>query len=122
MRRLFAILLIVASGWLLYQATDRFAGVPMSALLDRMMVHAEDPRFVTQLAGGILGLLGGLTCFFAGPGGALLALLGGALVAGFTLFIEHSFGEVSLRVWESGTAVGLVMLFLAGMVAVLPRS
>jgi len=122
MRRLFAILLIVASGWLLYQATDRFSGVPVEAAIERLKYEIDDPRFLTQLAGGILGLLGGLTCFFAGPGGALLSLLGGGLVAGFTLFIEHSFSEVTLRVWESGTAVGLVMLFLAGMVAVLPRN
>lgn len=122
MRRLFAILLVVASGWLLYQATDRFSGVPVSAVLERLKYEIDDPRFLTQLAGGVLGLLGGLTVFFAGPGGALVSLLGGGLVAGFTLFIEHSFSEVTLRVWESGTAVGLVMLFLAGMVAILPRN
>ena len=119
MRRLFALMLIAASGWLFYRTAnvwlggvDHLLGPGVSALLD-------EPDFMFPAAGSALGLLGGLTIFFGGPGGALIALAGGVSVAGFALNIDQPI-ELS-HFWDNQLAVGVVMLMLAAMTASISR-
>ena len=80
----------------------------------------DEPAFIFPMAGSLLGLLGGLTVFFRGPGGALIAIAGGVSVAGFALNIDQT---VELdHFWDNQLAVGVVMLMLAAMAGSMSRA
>jgi hypothetical protein len=115
MRRLFAILLITTSGWLLHQTVGyNFGGVGQS-FWTTLASQAEKPAFLIPTIGGALCLLGGLTVFFGGPGGAALALIGGVAVAGFGLTVKETFKLD--HIWDNELTVGVLMLMLAAMTA-----
>jgi hypothetical protein len=90
MRRLFALMLIATSGWLLYRTANDWLGGMDQILTRSIAAHVDEPDFMFPMVGSGLALLGGLTVFFGGPGGAMLALLGGVGVAGFALSIEQT--------------------------------
>ena len=81
MRRLFAIMLIATSGWLLHQTVGFNFGGAGASFWTELARQANKPAFLIPTIGGALCLLGGLTVFFGGPGGAALALLGSVAVA-----------------------------------------
>ena len=78
MRRIFALMLIATSGWLLYQTANTHLGGVSHLFSPQMTARLNDLKFVVPAAGALLGLLGGLTVFFNGPGGAALAMIGRA--------------------------------------------
>lgn len=120
MRRFFALLLITTSGWLLYQtANEHLGGVERLFSTGDVLAHQNDMSFVMPALGGVLGLLGGLTVFFNGPGGALLAVLGGLAVAGFTITLKQTF-ELD-HVLDNEMVVGATMLMLAIMTGSITR-
>jgi len=119
MRRIFALLLIATSGWLLYQtATDQLGGVD-HLLTQAALAQSDNPRFMFPAVGGLLGLLGGLTVFFGGPGGAMLALIGAVAVSGFALTLKETF-ELD-HFLDNEMAVGVTMLMLAAMAGSMTR-
>jgi hypothetical protein len=119
MRRLFALLLITTSGWLLYQTANTHLGGVNHLFAPEMMTRLDDLRFSVPAAGALLGLLGGLTVFFNGPGGAALAIVGGLAVAGFTLTLKQTFELEHLL--DNEMAVGAALLMLAVMTASMTR-
>lgn len=121
LRRVAALLLIASSGWLLYQTTDHFIGAEMTGLSDRFFSKLSDVNFILPAIGGVLGLLGGLIVLFGGVGGAALALVGGVIAAGFSLYIGKSFWTGSLDIWNNEAVVGLAILILAGLAALMGR-
>jgi hypothetical protein len=116
---MFALLLIATSGWLLYQTATHHLGSVAALFSDDVLAHRDDMAFVMPAAGGALGLLGGLTVFFNGPGGALLAMMGGVAVAGFTLTLKQTF-EID-HVLDNELVVGASMLMLAVMTGSITR-
>jgi hypothetical protein len=116
---MFALLLIATSGWLLYQTATHHLGSVAALFSDDVLAHKDDMAFVMPAAGGALGLLGGLTVFFNGPGGALLAMMGGVAVAGFTLTLKQTF-EID-HVLDNELVVGASMLMLAVMTGSITR-
>lgn len=111
MRRVFAILLIATSGWLLYQTTIQHLGSVERLFSGDVMAHKDDLAFVMPALGGALGLLGGLTVFFNGPGGAAIAMAGGLAAAGFTLTLKQTFELDHLL--DNELVVGACILMLA---------
>lgn len=111
MRRVFAILLIATSGWLLYQTAIQNPGSVERLLWGNVLAHSKDLAFVMPALGGALGLLGGLTVFFNGPGGAALAMAGGLAAAGFQLTVKQTF-ELD-HVLENQLVAGACILMLA---------
>ena len=51
--------------------------MPQMMFSPQMMSRLNDLKFAVPAGGALLGLLGGLTVFFNGPGGAALAIIGG---------------------------------------------
>jgi len=121
LRRVAALLLIATSGWLLYQTTEHFIGIEIEGLTDRFVKKIGDVNFVLPAIGGVLGLLGGLVVLFGGVGGAALALVGGVIAAGFSLYIGKSFWTGSLDIWNNEAVVGLTILILAALAALMGR-
>ncbi len=119
MRRLFALLLIATSGWLLHQTAGHHFGGVGPSFWSELAREADNPAFLAPAIGGALGLLGGLTIFFGGPGGAALALMGGLAVAGFAVTLKETFKLDHF--WDNELAVGVVMLMLAAMTASITR-
>ena len=119
MRRLFALLLIATSGWLLHQTVGHTLGGAGQSLWTEVAKLSDERKFLVPVIGGVLGLLGGLTIFFGGPGGAALALAGGVAVAGFALTLKETFKLDHF--WDNEMAVGVVMLMLAAMTASISR-
>jgi hypothetical protein len=111
MRRLFALLLIATSGWLLYQTATLHLGSVERLFSGDVFTHRTDIAFLAPALGGALGLLGGLTVFFNGPGGAAIAMAGGFAVAGFALTLRQTFELDTLLGNE--LVVGACMLMLA---------
>jgi hypothetical protein len=111
MRRVFAILLIASSGWLLYQTAIQDPGSVERLLSGDVLAHRNDLAFVMPALGGVLGLLGGLTVFFNGPGGAVMAMAGGLAAAGFALTVKQTF-ELD-HVLDNELVVGACILMLA---------
>ncbi|MFZ4686592.1 MAG: hypothetical protein ACOYMK_13345 [Hyphomonadaceae bacterium] len=111
MRRVFAILLIATSGWLLYQTAIQNPGSVERLLWGNVLAHSKDLAFVMPALGGALGLLGGLTVLFNGPGGAALAMAGGLAAAGFNLSVKQTF-ELD-HVLENQLVAGACILMLA---------
>lgn len=121
MRRLFALMLIATSGWLLYRTTNIHLGGFDHLLSRQIASYADDPSFMFPAIGSFLCLLGGLTVFFSGPGGALIALAGGVGVAGFAISIDKTVDMDLSHFWDNQLAVGVVMLMLAAMAASIAR-
>ena len=119
MRRVFAILLIATSGWLLYQTTIQHLGSVERLFLGDVLAHKDDLAFVMPALGGALGLLGGLTVFFNGPGGAAIAMAGGLAAAGFTLTLKQTFELDHLL--DNELVVGACILMLAIITASIDR-
>jgi hypothetical protein len=115
MRRIFALLLIATSGWLLHQTANHYLGGTGPYFWAELQRHTADPEFLAPAIGGVLGLLGGLTVFFNGPGGAALAMIGGVSVAGFAMTLKETFELDHLL--DNEMAVGALMLMLAAMTA-----
>jgi len=111
MRRVFAILLIAASGWLLYQTAIQHLGSVERLFSGEVLAHKDDLAFLMPALGGALGLLGGLTVFFNGPGGAAIAMAGGLAAAGFTLTLKQTFELDHLL--DNELVVGACILMLA---------
>lgn len=111
MRRVFAILLIAASGWLLYQTAIQHLGSVERLFSGEVLAHKDDLAFLMPGLGGALGLLGGLTVFFNGPGGAAIAMAGGLAAAGFTLTLKQTFELDHLL--DNELVVGACILMLA---------
>lgn len=119
MRRIFAVFLIATSGWLVHQTVNHHMGGAGPHFWAQLQQHSQDPEFLAPVLGGMLGVLGGLTVFFNGPGGATLALLGGIAVAGFATTIKQTFELDHLL--DNEVAVGAAMLMLAAMAASIAR-
>lgn len=119
MRRLFALMLIATSGWLLYRTANVHLGGMGHLLSPQLTRHLNDLKVLMPLIGSMLGLLGGLTAFFGGPGGATLALAGGVAVAGFALSFDETL-ELN-HFWDNQLSVGVVILMLAAMAASISR-
>lgn len=119
MRRIFALMLIATSGWLMYQTANTHIGGVSHLLSWDMTKRLHDLNFSVPAAGALLGLLGGLTVFFNGPGGAALAMIGGLAVAGFTVGLKQTF-ELN-HILDNEMAVGATMLMLAIMTASIDR-
>ncbi len=119
MRRIFALLLIATSGWLLYRTANEWLGGVDHLLSAKAQGLLDEPAFTFPIIGSALGLLGGLTVFFGGPGGAMIAIAGGIGVAGFALNIDQTL-ELD-HFWDNQLAVGVVMLMLAAMTGSISR-
>lgn len=119
MRRIFALMLIATSGWLLYQTANTHLGGVSHLFSSQMTARLNDMKFAAPAAGALLGMLGGLTVFFNGPGGAALAMVGGLVVAGFTVTLKQTF-ELD-HILDNEMAVGATMLMLAVMTASMTR-
>jgi hypothetical protein len=119
MRRLFALMLIATSGWLLYRTSNDYVGGVEQLLSRDLAFYLDEPRFLFPFVGSAMGLLGGLTAFFGGPGGAMLALGGGVSVAGFALSFDETMDLA--HIWDDQLAVGVLMLMLAAMAASITR-
>jgi hypothetical protein len=121
-RRLAALLLIASSGWLLYQTTEHFVGLSQIGLADRLIGALGEMKFLLPSVGGLLGLLGGLIVFFGGVGGAAIAIIGGLVAAGFSIYVGQSFIPAAGQdVWRNEALVGLAILLLAGVAAIMGR-
>jgi hypothetical protein len=119
MRRVFALLLIATSGWLLYQTATHHLGSVERLFSGDVLAHRNDLAFVMPAVGGALGLLGGLTVFFNGPGGAALAMAGGLAAAGFTLTLKQTF-ELD-HILGNELVVGVCILMLAAVTGSISR-
>ena len=120
MRRIFALMLIATSGWLLYRTANEWLGGVDHLLGLKAAGLLDEPAFMVPMIGSMLGLLGGLTVFFGGPGGAMIAIAGGVGVAGFALNIDQTL-ELD-HFWDNQLAVGVVMLMLAAMTGSMSRA
>ncbi len=120
MRRLIALLLIAASGWMLYQSSEGLTGLSNMGLSPEMWRTISNPRVILPLAGGFMGLLGGLIAFFGGAGGAAIAMIGGLVSAGVSLYLGEAF--IGRDVWNNEAVVGVSILVLAGLAALIGRN
>jgi len=117
MRRIAALLLILTSGWLLYQTSREFPHFSgrMSPELMRAMMQVN---ILAPLAAGLLGLFGGLLVFLGGGGGAGIALIGALIAVAFSATAGAGFiGPI----WEDELVVGATMLVLALAAALMKR-
>ena len=112
-------MLIATSGWLLHQTVGFNFGGAGASFWTELARQANKPAFLIPTIGGALCLLGGLTVFFGGPGGAALALLGSVAVAGFGLTVKETFKLD--HIWDNELTVGVLMLMLAAMTASISR-
>lgn len=112
-------MLIATSGWLMYQTANTHIGGVSHLFSPQITARLHDLNFAVPAAGALLGLLGGLTVFFNGPGGAALAMIGGLAVAGFTVTLKQTF-ELD-HILDNEMAVGATMLMLAVMTASMTR-
>lgn len=118
MRRFLSLLLIVASGWMLYQSMEPFSGVSLPQLPTALARSGYDPAIVLPLISAVLGLLGGITVFLGGAGGALIALLGGIIASSFALLSGETVAFPDLQIWENEAMVAIAMVAIAGWAAI----
>ena len=121
MRRLAALLIMAAAGWLLVRTTSQFIGLTELADVDKLLPLATNANFVVPVIGGLFGLVGGVIVLFGGVGGAMLALVGGVVAAGFPIYLEKPYWTGDWRLWDNDVAVGLGLLLLAGIAAITGR-
>lgn len=118
MRRFLSLLLIVASGWMLYQAMEPFTGVSLPELPAALARNGHDAAIVLPLVSSVLGLLGGITVYLGGAGGAMIALLGGIIASGFALLSGQTFVFPDLQIWENKAMVAVAMVAIASWAAI----
>lgn len=119
MRRVFVLMLIAISGWLFHRTANVWLGGVDHILSPDIAGYLDRPDFMFPMAGSVLALLGGLTVFSGGPGGAVIALLDGVGVAGFALSIDQTLDLDHF--WDNQLAVGVVMLMPAAMTGSMSR-
>ncbi len=117
MRRILSLILIVASSWMLYQALTPFSNVGAIQIPHAVSLALADPEFVIPFLGAVLGLLGGITVFLGGAGGATIAFCGGVIAAGFSVMSGHSLAIPDLRFWENEAMVAIAMVAIAAWAA-----
>lgn len=122
MRRLLALLLVLSSSWLLYHALGPLSGLDPIAMPRAIASASNDAGFMMPFMGALLGLLGGLTAFLGGAGGATIALIGALIGAGFSMSAGQSFDFPAHRFWENDALVGLGMVGIALLAAMVPQS
>ena len=121
MRRLFALLIMAAAGWVLVRTTGQFIGLTELGDFDRLIPLASNPDFVVPVIGGLFGLAGGVIVLLGGVGGAMLAMVGGVVAAGFAIYLEKPFWTEDWRLWENDIVIGLGLLIVAGIAAITGR-
>jgi hypothetical protein len=121
MRRLAALLIMAAAGWLLVRTIGQFIGLTELGNMDKLLPLASNPNFVMPVIGGLFGLVGGAIVLLGGVGGAMLAMVGGVVAAGFAIYLEKPFWTDDWRLWDNDVVVGLGLLLLAGLAAILGR-
>ncbi|MDZ4762588.1 MAG: hypothetical protein SGJ21_16120 [Alphaproteobacteria bacterium] len=117
-----AFLLILTSGWLFFRTGGQFVTVSEGPLSGDLLRSLANPRILLPLAGSLMGFLGGLIVFFGGAGGAAIAMIGGVLSAGLSLYLGQSLELQEMRFWENEAVVSVTMLVLAGTAALIGRS
>jgi hypothetical protein len=120
MRRLAALLIMAAAGWLLVRTTSQFISLTELGDMDKLMPLLSSPDFIVPIIGGLFGLVGGAIVLMGGVGGAMLAIVGGVVAAGFAIYLEKPFWT-GWEVWENDIAVGLGLLLIAGVAAITGR-
>jgi hypothetical protein len=120
MRRLAALLIMAVAGWVLVRTTGQFVGLTELGDVDRLVPLLSNPDFVVPIIGGLFGLVGGVIVLLGGVGGAMLAMVGGVVAAGFAFYLERPFWT-GWEVWENEVAVGLGLLLVAGIAAITGR-
>lgn len=103
---------------MLYQAMEPFAGVRLPELPEALARSGYDPAIVLPLVSSVLGLLGGITVFLGGAGGALIALLGGIIASGFALLSGQTLVFPDLQIWENKAMVAVTMVAIAAWAAI----
>ena len=121
MRRLAALLIMAAAGWVLVRTTGQFIGLTELGDVDRLLPLLSNPDFVVPVIGGLFGLIGGVIVLLGGVGGAMLAIVGGVVAAGFAIYLEKPFWPDDWRLWENDIVVGLGLLIVAGIAAITGR-
>ena len=121
MRRILSLVLIVASSWMLYKVLAPFGDVDALQMTSAISHAMGDADFIVAFLGGVLGLLGGITVFLGGAGGATIALCGGLLAASFSMLSGHSLAIPDMRFWENDVLVAIGMVAIAAW-ATLSRS
>lgn len=104
----------------MYRTANDWLGGVDHLLSPQLARYTDEPKFMFPMIGGLLGLLGGLTVFFRGPGGATLALGGGIAIAGFALNLDQT--PKLDQFWDNQLSVGVVILMLAAMTASISRT
>jgi hypothetical protein len=122
MRRLAALLLIAASGWMLWQIAGRFGGLTEQSIFEMLERELGNPSFLLPALGGVLGFLGGVIALLGGVGGAAIAMIGGVIAAGFAAYAGQPFWTGDWQVWNNEAMVGAGILVLAGLTAILGRN
>ncbi|MGH6645058.1 MAG: hypothetical protein ACRED3_20415, partial [Bradyrhizobium sp.] len=77
--------------------------------------------FWVPAIGGLLVLVGGLIVFVGGVGGAAIAITGGVISAGLSVYLGERLLPDGFRVWENEASVGVTILVLAAIAAVVGR-
>jgi hypothetical protein len=121
MRRLAALLIMAAGGWVLVRTVGQFIGLTELGDVDRLVPLLANADFVVPFIGGLFGLVGGVIVLFGGVGGAMLAMVGGVVAAGFAFYLEKPFWTDDWRLWENDVLTGLGLLLLAGIAAITGR-
>jgi hypothetical protein len=121
MRRLAALLIMAAAGWLLVRTVGQFLGLTDLGDIDKLLRLATNPNFIVPVIGGLFGLVGGVIVLVGGVGGAMLAIVGGVVAAGFAIYLEKPVWTGDWRLWENDIAVGMGLLLLAGIAAITGR-
>ncbi len=98
---------------MLYQSSETFSGANLATLIQTLSYAADDKNFLFPFIGGMLGLIGGMTVFLGGGGGATIAFCGGLVASGFYLATGHNFDIPNYHFWENEAAVGVSMLAIA---------
>jgi hypothetical protein len=121
MRRLAALLLIAAAGWMLWQLAGRFGGLTERSIVEMLERELGNPSFLLPALGGVLAFCGGVIALLGGVGGAAIAIIGGVITVGFAVYVGQPFWTGDWHVWNSEAMVGAAILVLAGLTAILGR-
>ena len=118
MSRILSLVLIVVSGWMLYLASYHFSGVETADFAETFGHALDDKDFLFPFLGGVLGMLGGISVFLGGPGGATISFCGGLIATGYALSGAQSILVPDLAFWDNPTMVALAMVGIAIIAAV----